>query len=101
MQKHVVKYDPPVEDFMVYEIDGPVPEGITLPRAAIAACINGNLMIDFTPAHEEGDEIPPSATWSWAGQKKIRSGHTIFCKAGTQMIISSADPGAKLFIATY
>jgi len=99
--EHVVKYDPPVEDFVVYEIDGPVPEGIILPRAAISACIHGNLMVDFLPMPVEGEEVPMSSTWSWKGEKKIRSGHTLFSKAGTQMIISSADKGARLFIATY
>lgn len=104
VSENVVKYNPPVDDFLVYEIDGPVPEGLILPHAAIAACISGNLMVDFRPIpqsseDEDGDSSP--VTWAWRGAKKIRSGHTLFSKAGTQMIILSADPGARLFVATY
>jgi len=98
LQDHVVMYNPPVNDFLVYEIDGPVPDGLTLNRAAIAACTSGNLLVDFKPA--EGDEDAAEG-WSWRGPKKIRKGHTLFSKAGTQMIVLSADEGAKLFIATY
>jgi len=107
--KHVVMYNPPVDDFLVYEIDGPVPEGIVLEHAAIAACISGTLLVDFKPALSsaqaevmiEGADIESPIPWSWRGAKRIRKGHTLFSRAGTQMIILSADEGSKLFIATY
>jgi len=110
ISENVFRYNPPVDDFLVYEITGPVPEGIILRRAAIAACISGEMLIDFKPAPlpallpddvTEGEDLQEPVTWAWKGAKKIREGHTMFSRAGTQMVILSAAEGARLFIATY
>jgi mannose-6-phosphate isomerase class I len=110
IKPHVVKYDPPVEDFMVYEVDGPVPEGIVLDRAAIVACISGSFVLDFrTPAPEDGDNqgkaaeifAGADAPFSWRGEKRVIKGNTFFSRAGTELIVKSAREGSKLFIATY
>merc|ERR1711879_194905 len=47
IQENVIKYDPPVDDFLVYEVSGAVPEGIILGKAAIASCVSGSFRIDF------------------------------------------------------
>lgn len=104
--ENVVMYNPPVDDFLVYEIDGPVPEGIVLDRAAIAAVTSGELTVDFQPvaAHNDGHEDFSQGSDdhdAWRGEKNIRKGHTFFCRAGTQLVIPNCEEGAKLFIATY
>jgi mannose-6-phosphate isomerase len=110
IKPHVVKYDPPVEDFMVYEVDGPVPEGIVFNRAAIVACISGSFVVDFrNPVPKDGDTEGNSAEifagadapFSWRGEKRIIKGNTFFSRAGTELIVKNAREGSKLFIATY
>ncbi|CAK0798120.1 unnamed protein product [Prorocentrum cordatum] len=90
----VVKYDPPVPDFMVYEIDGPVPEGLALPHASIVTCIRGSFEVDF---RHSGDALFSDA----AGPQTMSMGHTQFCRAGTELVALAAGEGARMFVATY
>jgi mannose-6-phosphate isomerase class I len=111
VQAHVVKYNPPVEDFMLYEVDGPVPDGIVLTRASIVACISGRFVVDFRSlvANDRGDSDGKTAEifagadvpFSWRGEKKIIKGNTFFSRAGTELIVKSARENSRLFIATY
>lgn len=111
IRENVVMYNPPVEDFMVYEVDGPVPEGIRLDRAAIVACISGSFVVDFkTVVPKDGKHSDDKAAeiyagadaaFSWRGEKKIIKGNTFFSRAGSELIVKSAGEGGKLFIATY
>lgn len=87
----VVKFAPPVDDFAVFELDGPTGgEGLCLPRAAICACVLGEVEVEFTAA--DGAE---------AEGMDLTLGHTIFCRANTRVRVTAASPDAKLFIATY
>jgi mannose-6-phosphate isomerase len=112
VHENIIKYDPPVEDFLVYEISGAVPEGIFLEKAAIAACVTGSFRVDFHSARhgckasEEESDVPGATVestvpWSWRGAKKIVKGNTFFSRAGTRLVVQAAEEGAKLFIATY
>jgi mannose-6-phosphate isomerase len=91
----VVKYDPPVPDFMVYEVDGPVPEGLALPHASIVTVINGSFDIDFR--HSGDDGLFSDA----AGPQQVSMGHTYFCRAGTELAVLAISEQARLFVATY
>jgi len=91
----VVKYDPPVPDFMVYEIDGPVPEGLALPHASIVTCISGSFEVDFR--HSGANGMFSDA----AGPQTVSMGHTQFCRAGTELVALAASEKARMFVATY
>jgi len=95
---NVVKYDPPVEDFVVYEIDGPVPDGLYLPHAAITTCISGAFHANF----RVGDGLDGSSPdWSIDGQQHFEMGHTFFSRAGSNLIVENMPVAGKLFVATY
>mmetsp|Transcript_120125 Transcript_120125/g.224562 ORF Transcript_120125/g.224562 Transcript_120125/m.224562 type:complete len:539 (-) Transcript_120125:138-1754(-) len=106
IQPHVYKYNPPVDDFMVYEVDGPVTDGLLLPRASIAACVSGSVSVDFKVCggqqEQDGTEVVTGTVpWSWRGPKRISKGATFFCRAGTEIYVLDAGKGSKLFIASY
>lgn len=89
---HIVKYDPPVDEFLVYEFDGVVPEGLVLPHASIAACIRGSMVVDFQPCEEKPVSCDPQV---------IQAGTVMFCRANTRIVIPSCETGSLLFVATY
>lgn len=103
IQENVIKYDPPVDDFLVYEVSGAVPEGIVLGKAAIVACVSGSFRVDFqnTDTSHSSKDDANTVPWSWRGAKRVSKGNTFFSKAGTRLVVHSADEGAKIFIATY
>lgn len=90
---NVIKYDPPVNDFLVYEICGPVEEGLHLPRASIATQVVGSSRVTFVADDEEGRSAGAPQT--------LVKGYTFFAKAGTTLFVDEIEDGAKLFIATY
>jgi len=95
---NVLKYDPPVEDFVVYEIDGPVPEGLHLPHAAITTCISGTFDANF----RFGDGLDYSSPdWSISGPQHFEMGHTFFSRAGSNLVVENMPVAGKLFVATY
>lgn len=99
---HVTKYDPSVEDFVVYEIDGPVAEGLCLPHAAITTCVRGSFRVHFQPAdgpEDEGGWVGPAS--DSAGPQLITQGQTFFSRAGSELVVVGGGDGAKLFVATY
>jgi len=104
---HVLKYDPPVDDFIVYEITGPVPEGLELPRAAIVACVKGSFHVEFRPAkghlggHEFVDAAQAARHVLHEGPQDVKVGHTFFSCAGAALVVLDAEPEGRLFIATY
>merc|ERR1711972_395212 len=59
---NVVRYSPGVSDFCVYEVNGPLPEGLHLEHAAIVVCVSGTFHVDFVDsAQKAGDEAEGSA----------------------------------------
>lgn len=95
VQDNVVKYDPPVEDFVVYEIHGEVKEGLRLPKASIAAQVVGSSSVMFMTFEEE------EAGETAGAPQVLVKGYTFFAKAGTTLFVSEIEEGAKLYIATY
>mmetsp|Transcript_95496 Transcript_95496/g.246877 ORF Transcript_95496/g.246877 Transcript_95496/m.246877 type:complete len:489 (+) Transcript_95496:131-1597(+) len=99
---HVVKYDPPVEDFVVYEIDGPVVEGLYLPHAAITLCVGGSFHVDFqhvgSPEDDNGWVGPAQDS---TGPQAIGMGQTFFSRAGSELVVLGKPGGGKIFVATY
>lgn len=95
-QPNVVKYDPPVEDFLVYEIHGPVKDGLRLSKAAIAAQVVGSSRVKFVTFEEEGQPDE-----SVSAPQTLVKGYTFFSRAGTTIFVDEMEEGAKLFIATY
>jgi len=93
LEPHLIRYNPPVDDFCVYEIDGPLPEGLLLPHAAITACIRGSMVLEFLP----GD----SREGVSRGHENASFGQTFFSRAGTRLVVHSAEDGARIFVATY
>mmetsp|Transcript_89699 Transcript_89699/g.155217 ORF Transcript_89699/g.155217 Transcript_89699/m.155217 type:complete len:507 (-) Transcript_89699:515-2035(-) len=89
----VVKYDPPVEDFLVYEVEGLSRPGegaqapLELPHASICICTSGSFSIDFQTASSQVEEV--------------RRGQSFFVRAGSLLHILRAEQGSKLFVATY
>jgi len=121
---NVVKYDPPVEDFVVYEITGSLEDGLQLNHAAIIACALGYCTVSFlwNGKHAAGDsEAPATSAESTTFQPPPRSqecdgkadgeapwetlqiekGHTFFCRAGTLARVLEMGEDSRLFIATY
>lgn len=103
--KHVVKYNPPVDDFVVFEVDGPVPEGYRLPHAAITACVQGSFTVDFRPPRGEpanrGLVDASGLSPHEHGPQQVLMGHTFFSRAGTNLVILSMEQPGRLFIASY
>lgn len=105
--EHIVKYDPPVDDFTVYEIDGPVTEGFRFPHAAIIACISGSFQVQFRPppGHIGGSEVVDAvqarSQVRAKGPVDVKLGNTFFSMAGAELVVLSASEASKLFIATY
>jgi len=119
---HVVRYNPPVDDFMVYEVDGPASKPIHLPHAAITACLAGAFSLEFRVAGDcesveaedmigekcfscksgHGESACRSASPAGGtGPRRVEMGHTFFSRAGTDLVIVSAEGKGRLFIATY
>jgi len=93
---HVVKYAPPVQDFVVYEIDGPVPEGLHLEKAAITTCVGGTFTVGFRPVGAE-DLCGEGET-----RHRAELGSSFFSRAGTSLRVeASASGSGRLFVATY
>jgi len=88
----VLCYAPPVDDFVVYQVDGSVVEGLALPRAAICACLRGPLEVEFAPMEGNSGAL---------SRHRLSQGNTLFCRADTRLTVGSTAEGAKLFIATY
>eukprot|EP00746_Dinoflagellata_sp_MGD_P087593 gnl/MRDRNA2_/MRDRNA2_34728_c0_seq1.p1 gnl/MRDRNA2_/MRDRNA2_34728_c0~~gnl/MRDRNA2_/MRDRNA2_34728_c0_seq1.p1 ORF type:complete len:765 (+),score=156.11 gnl/MRDRNA2_/MRDRNA2_34728_c0_seq1:94-2388(+) len=86
---NVVKYDPPVEDFTVYEMEGGFSDAapLVLPRASICLCVAGSFKVDFQAISSQVEEIGKGAVF--------------FLKAGTAIQDLKSAKGAKMFIATY
>jgi len=91
--QRVVRYNPPVDDFMVYEVEGgqsgtsqPDPP-IDLPHASICICIAGNFSVSFGSASSPVEEI--------------RQGQSLFCRANTCLTVHCSEEGSRLFIGTY
>jgi len=102
---NLLKYDPPVPDFLVYEINGPLPEGLVLPHAAITACVQGSFTVDFrpTPGHRGGHGRFDAASSGLVqeGLQQITMGHTFFSQAGSELIVHGVEGMGRLFVATY
>jgi len=94
---NVVKYDPPVNDFLVYEICGPVEGGLRLSKASIAAQVLGSSRVTFV-SFDEGEDDSLKAD---SAPQTMVKGYTFFSKAGTTLYVDYMEEGAKLFIATY
>lgn len=123
---NVVKYDPPVDDFIVYEITGALQDGLQLNRASIIACALGYCTVSFlwkgpdgtgdskesseptsTSAESTSSFQPPPRTQAEADgvqpweTLQIEKGHTFFCRAGTLACVLEMGEDSRLFIATY
>lgn len=90
--KSLVKYDPPVEDFVVYELDGSratatADPPLELPHASICLCTSGAFTVEFRTTTSQVEEL--------------RRGQTFFLRAGTSLFVLRAKENSKLFIATY
>mmetsp|Transcript_12232 Transcript_12232/g.34686 ORF Transcript_12232/g.34686 Transcript_12232/m.34686 type:complete len:478 (-) Transcript_12232:211-1644(-) len=84
----VVKYHPPVEDFMVYEVEGGGASGpLDLPNASICICVKGSFLVDFRRAEPQLEEM--------------KRGMVFMCRAGTQLHVLKSKEGSQLFVATY
>lgn len=101
---HVIKYQPPISDFLVYEIDGPVRSGLLLPHAAITACVQGHFLVDFgAPSGERGghSHVDATDTSDAEGPLQVHKGHTFFSRAGATVVVLEMPEPGRLFIATY
>lgn len=98
LSPNVFKYDPPVTEFLIYEISGVVEEGLRLPKAAIAAQLVGSSSISFVGLEEASDG--QQSAGERCAQQTLMRGQTVFSKAGTTLYVSHMEEGAKLFIAT-
>merc|ERR1712039_1052928 len=83
---HVVKYAPPVQDFVVYEIDGPVPEGLHLEKAAITTCVGGAFSVAFQSAGAEQCSEGES-------RHRVELGSSFVSKAGTSLVVEASASG--------
>merc|ERR1719378_1751725 len=86
----VTKYDPPVEDFMVYEIEG-LPKSaagarspLDLPHASICICTSGSFSVEFRTASSQVEEL--------------RRGESFFVRAGSLLHILRGEEGSKLYV---
>jgi len=85
----VIKYDAPVEDFLLYEIEGHCDEQILeLPHAAMALCVSGSFVVDF---QVEASQV-----------EVVRRGQVFLIRAGTTLKLQqSGSEAGRLFIASY
>jgi len=103
VRPNVVKYDPPVEDFMVYEITGSLEDGLQLDHAAIIACALGYCTVSFLWKGVNGtrdSEAEADGDQPWE-TLQIEKGHTFFSRAGTLVRVLEMGEDSRLFIATY
>jgi len=89
---NITKYDPPVDEFCLYKVHGPVLEGLQLPRASIAVCLQGAMVAEIQAS--DGREGESSE------QVRLVFGQTVFCRAGSRLVVHSAEEGSQIFIAT-
>lgn len=86
----MVMYDPPVEDFKVYEVEGACGSAsdlpLELPNASICLCTTGSFKVEFQCTSPQVQEIC--------------QGQSFFVRANTMLKVLAADEDAKLFIAT-
>lgn len=92
MSKRVVKYNTPVDDFMVYEVEGgnsgtsQNDPAVDLPQASVCICVKGTF----------------SASFSVNGPvEEIRAGQCFLLKAGSCLTVLRSEAGSRLFVATY
>lgn len=84
----VVLYNPPVDDFMVYEVKGGGPcEALLLPRASICICVSGLFSIDFNGPSSQIEQVS--------------EGQSFFCRASTRLTVIDSKQGSRLYVASY
>jgi len=103
VRPNVIKYDPPVEDFMVYEITGSLEDGLQLDHAAIIACALGYCTVSFlwkgvNSTRDSEAEADGEQPWETL---QIEKGHTFFSRAGTLVRVLEMGEDSRLFVATY
>jgi len=94
ISSRLVKYNPPVDDFLVYEVMGDGGDSdvtsdfpLELEHASICLSVRGTFSVEFFKDGSQMEEVTP--------------GSVFFCRAGTLLTVLHSDPGSKLFIATY
>lgn len=94
ISSRLVKYNPPVDDFLVYEVmgDGGNSDVTTdfpleLEHASICISVRGTFSVEFFADGSQVEEVTP--------------GSVFFCRAGTLLTVLQCEAGSKLFIATY
>jgi len=92
MSKRVVKYNTPVDDFLVYEVEGGnsgtshADPALDLPRASVCLCHRGAFSVSLSVNGPVED---------------IRQGQCFLLRAGSCLSVLRSERGARLFIASY